>query len=81
MGTRSANMEQLCRIRTLSIFPDETKAPGKDVERVLSRTRLGVDPSRYERYLQVWRYNSFGHHVESEGLVLYNSKYLVPGLQ
>ncbi|XP_055388444.1 uncharacterized protein LOC129617011 [Condylostylus longicornis] len=51
---------------------DKNKAPSRDLKRILAKTQLAVDAKRYERYLQVWRYNSFGHHVESDGLVLYN---------
>lgn len=52
--------------------PEPNRPPGKDVKRVLMATQLKVDPYRYERFLQAWRYNSFGHHVETDGLVLYN---------
>jgi len=52
--------------------PDANKAPSDDVIRVLQHTRIKLDPREYERFLQAWRYNSFGHHTESDGLVLYN---------
>lgn len=42
------------------------------MKRVLSKLRFKVDAYRYERFLQAWRYNSFGHHMETDGLVLYN---------
>jgi len=31
-----------------------------------------IHPLHYQKMLIVWRYNSFGHHTEAEGLVLYN---------
>ena len=35
-------------------------------------TRGQVDINEYQRVLMAWRYNSFGHHTESDGLVMYN---------
>ncbi|PHJ22318.1 apical complex lysine methyltransferase [Cystoisospora suis] len=52
--------------------PEPNKAPSDDVMRVLSRANVKVHPQLYERMLMVWRYNSFGHHTEQHGLVLYN---------
>ncbi|VUZ95815.1 SET domain-containing protein 7, putative [Plasmodium vivax] len=31
-----------------------------------------IDPKIYDRVIQVWHYNAFGHHTDNEGLVLYN---------
>ncbi|KJP86127.1 hypothetical protein AK88_04250 [Plasmodium fragile] len=31
-----------------------------------------IDPKIYDRIIQVWHYNAFGHHTDNEGLVLYN---------
>ncbi|GAW80922.1 SET domain protein [Plasmodium gonderi] len=31
-----------------------------------------IDPQIYDRIIQVWHYNAFGHHTDNEGLVLYN---------
>ncbi|KFG31730.1 apical complex lysine methyltransferase [Toxoplasma gondii p89] len=52
--------------------PDPDRAPSDDVLRVINRAGLQVHPKLYERMLMVWRYNSFGHHTEQHGLVLYN---------
>ena len=35
-------------------------------------TKAKVDINDYQRVLMAWRYNSFGHHTESDGLVMYN---------
>uniref|UniRef100_A0A0G4H3T6 SET domain-containing protein n=1 Tax=Chromera velia CCMP2878 TaxID=1169474 RepID=A0A0G4H3T6_9ALVE len=54
---------------------DAPPPPSQDVLRVCSALQLHqqhVDPSDYEKLLLCWRYNSFGHHTDSEGLVLYN---------
>eukprot|EP01068_Selenidium_serpulae_P017625 Selendium_serpulae@DN6391_c0_g1_i1.p1 len=53
-------------------IPDTGKDASDDVHRVLDATGLTVDPNVYERFLQAWRFNSFGHHTESDGLVLYD---------
>eukprot|EP00923_Selenidium_pygospionis_P020981 GHVN01036200.1.p1 GENE.GHVN01036200.1~~GHVN01036200.1.p1 ORF type:complete len:556 (-),score=132.48 GHVN01036200.1:555-2222(-) len=52
--------------------PDDEKDVSEDVIRVLAHTGLNVDPKSYERFLQAWRFNSFGHHTETDGLVLYD---------
>lgn len=52
--------------------PDTDREPSEDVLRVCSYLDGDVDPQIYERMLLVWRYNSFGHHTETQGLVLYN---------
>ncbi|CBZ55580.1 hypothetical protein NCLIV_060040 [Neospora caninum Liverpool] len=52
--------------------PDPDRPPSDDVLRVINRAGLEVHPQLYERMLMVWRYNSFGHHTEQQGLVLYN---------
>lgn len=52
---------------------DPDKEPSEDALRVCNEFELGEDaPRLYERFLQVWRFNSFGHHVENDGLVLYS---------
>lgn len=52
--------------------PDTERDPSEDVLRVCSYLEGEIDPHVYERMLLVWRYNSFGHHTETQGLVLYN---------
>lgn len=52
--------------------PDTEREPSDDVLRVCSYLEGDIDPIVYERMLLVWRYNSFGHHTETQGLVLYN---------
>lgn len=52
--------------------PDPEQEAGADVLRVLEFIDGEVDPALYERLLQVWRFNSFGHHSEKDGLVLYD---------
>lgn len=52
--------------------PDPEKDASEDVIRVLQNINLSLNPQKYEKFLQAWRYNSFGHHTESDGLVLYN---------
>ncbi|PFH34910.1 apical complex lysine methyltransferase [Besnoitia besnoiti] len=52
--------------------PDPDRPPSDDVIRVMKRAGLDIHPQLYERMLMVWRYNSFGHHTEQHGLVLYN---------
>lgn len=54
--------------------PDPDAAPTKDVFRVLESTGLALDPRKYERALNAWRYNGFGHQAESDGLILYDRK-------
>lgn len=71
MSTSTSCYDQTL-IRFVPPTSEKNKAPSRDVSRILHKTRLGVDPRRYEYFLQVWRYNSFGHHVETEGLVLYD---------
>lgn len=53
-------------------IPDPGKTASDDVHRVLEATGVKVDPDTYECFLQAWRFNSFGHHTESDGLVLYD---------
>jgi len=56
--------------------PDPSADASEDVVRVMSRIpelRGQVSPQLYERFLQAWRFNSFSHHTETEGLVLYNT--------
>ncbi|EZG66172.1 SET domain protein [Gregarina niphandrodes] len=52
--------------------PDPEQAPSRDVIRILSATGLALDPMKYERALNAWRFNGFGHHAEDDGLILYN---------
>ncbi|KAL8446569.1 hypothetical protein Emed_005023 [Eimeria media] len=52
--------------------PETDREPSEDVLRVCSYIEGEIDPHMYERMLLVWRYNSFGHHSEAQGLVLYN---------
>eukprot|EP01056_Protomagalhaensia_sp_Gyna25_P005109 Protomagalhaensia_sp_Gyna_25__5108@NODE_58_length_5893_cov_92_436112_g43_i0_p2_GENE_NODE_58_length_5893_cov_92_436112_g43_i0NODE_58_length_5893_cov_92_436112_g43_i0_p2_ORF_typecomplete_len551_score113_56SET/PF00856_28/2_4e03SET/PF00856_28/2_9e11SET/PF00856_28/3_8e03TPR_12/PF13424_6/0_17TPR_12/PF13424_6/81AAA_13/PF13166_6/0_14Elf1/PF05129_13/0_4NOB1_Zn_bind/PF08772_11/0_72_NODE_58_length_5893_cov_92_436112_g43_i010782730 len=52
--------------------PDPDAPPGRDVKRVLGRTGLALDPYKFERALNAWRFNGFGHHAENEGLILYD---------
>eukprot|EP01053_Blabericola_migrator_P013239 Blabericola_migrator_1__13238@NODE_91_length_14555_cov_140_209277_g81_i0_p2_GENE_NODE_91_length_14555_cov_140_209277_g81_i0NODE_91_length_14555_cov_140_209277_g81_i0_p2_ORF_typecomplete_len479_score73_37SET/PF00856_28/2_4e10SET/PF00856_28/3_7e03NOB1_Zn_bind/PF08772_11/1_4_NODE_91_length_14555_cov_140_209277_g81_i040445480 len=52
--------------------PDPEAPPGRDVKRVLARTGLALDPYKFERALNAWRFNGFGHHAENEGLILYD---------
>ncbi|KAL8437412.1 hypothetical protein ACSSS7_001007 [Eimeria intestinalis] len=52
--------------------PETYREPSEDVLRVCSYIEGEIDPHMYERMLLVWRYNSFGHHSEAQGLVLYN---------
>ncbi|OEH76140.1 set domain-containing protein bromodomain-containing protein [Cyclospora cayetanensis] len=52
--------------------PDEDSEPSQDVLRVCGYLEGDIDARLYERLLLVWRYNSFGHHTETQGLVLYN---------
>eukprot|EP00919_Chromeraceae_sp_WS-2016_P038918 GHVR01092899.1.p1 GENE.GHVR01092899.1~~GHVR01092899.1.p1 ORF type:complete len:510 (-),score=103.76 GHVR01092899.1:263-1792(-) len=49
-----------------------TPIPSQDVLRVVKSLGASIDPIEYERFLLCWRYNSFGHHTETDGLVLYN---------
>ncbi|SCM20861.1 SET domain protein, putative [Plasmodium chabaudi adami] len=69
-------------------IPEPDKDPDDDVYNVLDKvceiktTKSGgkyyyyknklIDPNIYDRIIQVWHYNAFGHHTDSEGLVLYN---------
>ncbi|CXI44859.1 SET domain protein, putative [Plasmodium berghei] len=69
-------------------IPEPDKDPDDDVFNVLDKvcdiktTKSGgkyyyyknklIDPNIYDRIIQVWHYNAFGHHTDSEGLVLYN---------
>ncbi|CDU18117.1 hypothetical protein, variant [Plasmodium yoelii 17X] len=69
-------------------IPEPDKDPDADVFNVLDKvceiktTKNGgkyyyyknklIDPNIYDRIIQVWHYNAFGHHTDSEGLVLYN---------
>lgn len=71
-------------------IPEPDKDPDDDVFNVLDKvcdiktTKSGgkyyyyknklIDPNIYDRIIQVWHYNAFGHHTDSEGLVLYNRK-------
>ncbi|KAF8820658.1 apical complex lysine methyltransferase [Cardiosporidium cionae] len=52
--------------------PEEDTSVANDVKRVLSDLQLDFPPHIYGRMLKAWRYNSFGHHTEKDGLVLYN---------
>ncbi|CRG96202.1 SET domain protein, putative [Plasmodium gallinaceum] len=68
--------------------PEPDKEPDKDVYNVLDKVcdkkiskngkkvyyykKKLIDPNIYDRIIQVWHYNAFGHHTDSEGLVLYN---------
>lgn len=52
--------------------PETDREPSEDVLRVCSYIEGDIDAHVYERMLLVWRYNSFGHHTETQGLVLYN---------
>ncbi|SBT35077.1 SET domain protein, putative [Plasmodium ovale wallikeri] len=69
-------------------IPEPNKEADEDVFNVLDKvcekkiTKNGkkyyyyknklIDPNIYDRIIQVWHYNAFGHHTDSEGLVLYN---------
>ncbi|SBT71250.1 SET domain protein, putative [Plasmodium malariae] len=69
-------------------IPEPDKGADKDVFNVLDKvcekkiTKNGykyyyyknklIEPDIYDRIIQVWHYNAFGHHTDNEGLVLYN---------
>eukprot|EP01071_Lankesteria_metandrocarpae_P013147 Lankesteria_metandrocarpae@DN673_c0_g1_i1.p1 len=57
--------------------PEPDAAASTDVMRVLSRlprfSESKVYGRVYQRALDAWRFNSFGHHTEENGLVLFNS--------
>eukprot|EP00400_MALV-I_sp_L67-5_P000797 gene797-1043_t len=56
--------------------PPESMEVCDDVKRVHSRlppaTTKKIKTNEYQQAVMAWRYNSFGHHSDSDGLVMYN---------
>eukprot|EP01069_Polyplicarium_translucidae_P007384 Polyplicarium_translucidae@DN3101_c0_g1_i1.p1 len=55
-------------------IPEEFPTISRDVSRIVAALppQFHVDTMEYERFLNAWRYNSFGHHTENDGLVIYD---------
>lgn len=62
------------RIINNKFVPEPDEQPSRDVYRVLQRSGLALDPEKYQKTLNAWRFNGFGHHAESDGLILYDRK-------